>query len=143
MVIFLKTNYPDTFEVYGDNWMFQENSYIHDQYAESQLYRSAKIAINCSQFDYRRYSSDRILRIMGSGAFCLSKWFPEIENDYQDGKHLVLWRDFVDLKNKIDYYLKNDSERKRIARAGNELVLKKATTKMMIKNILKLYQKYK
>lgn len=138
IVIFLKSNYGNEFGIYGSGWANADGSYMPSQEAEAMAYRSCKIAINCSNFEYRRYSSDRLLRILGTGVFCLCKWFPEIEKDYIDGKHLVVWHDLNELKEKIDYYLAHDFKRKLIAKAGNELVLKTRTYDVMVKNIRKI-----
>lgn len=48
-----------------------------------------------------------------------------IPNDFEDGKHAVFFKeDLSDLKDKIDYYLEHDDDRKRIAKAGKEHFLK-------------------
>jgi glycosyltransferase involved in cell wall biosynthesis len=143
MVHFLKDNYVNKFGVYGGGWPFPSGNFNGNQIGESQVYRSAKIAINCSHFDYRRYTSDRMFRILGSGCFCLTKWFPEIETDFEDGKHLVVWRTLSELKEKIDYYLANEKERKAIANSGHQYALNTYTFDNQAENIIKLYDKWK
>ena len=61
---------------------------------------------------------------MGCGTLCLSYKYPGIEKEYKIGKHLDVWEDFDDLKDKIKYYLKNDYLRDKIAKAGCEYVAK-------------------
>ena len=143
MVHYLKDIYVNNFGVYGGGWPFPSGNFNGDQTAESQVYRSVKIAINCSHFDYRRYTSDRMFRILGSGCFCLTKWYPEIETDFEDGKHLVVWRTLPELKEKIDYYLAHGNERQIIADAGHEYALNNFTFQHMADNIIKLYDKWK
>ena len=143
MVHFLKDTYVNNFGVYGGGWPFPSGNFNGNQQGESQVYSGAKIAINCSHFDYRRYTSDRMFRILGSGCFCLTKWYPEIEADFEDGRHLVIWRTLTELKDKIDYYLAHENERKEIADAGYEYALNNFTFSHMADNIIKLYDKWK
>jgi spore maturation protein CgeB len=54
----------------------------------------------------------------------------EIPNDFVDGETAVFFKqDFSDLKEKIDYYLANDEERIKIAKAGHQHLLKYHTNK--------------
>jgi spore maturation protein CgeB len=143
MVLFLQNKYGNNFGVYGNGWRIGNGSYMNSQLGEASLYRSTKIAINCSHFDYKRYTSDRLFRILGSGTFCLSKWYPEIEKDFIDGENLVIWKDLNDLEEKIDFYLKNDIERNKIANNGHKLAINNYTFDHMGQNIKKLYNEYK
>jgi spore maturation protein CgeB len=126
MVNLLQRRYGKDFSVFGTSWG-DGIHYIPDQNEEAAHYRGCKIAINFSHFDYKRYSSDRIFRLMGAGAFCLSHNYQEIEKEFEDGKHLVTWGDFNDLTNSIDYYLEHEEERNVIAREGCEYVHKNCT----------------
>jgi spore maturation protein CgeB len=78
------------------------------------------------------------LRILGSGTFCLSYKHTEMEQDYENYKHLVYFDSIEDLNNKIDYYLQNEDERKQIAYNGQQLVLNRNTFKHQVENIIKL-----
>jgi spore maturation protein CgeB len=63
-----------------------------------------------------------------------------MEQDYENYKHLVYFESIEDLKNKIDYYLENEEERKQIAENGRQLVLNRNTFKHQVENIIKLAQ---
>ena len=123
MVQFLVNNFGERFKMFGGNWNYPNaGNLMGNEQGEAAVYRGCKIAINVSHFDYERYSSDRIFRIMGSGAFCLTKWYPGIEIDFKDGVHLKVWKDFEELKKLINYYLIHEEERKQIAAAGCQYV---------------------
>lgn len=141
-VDFLRKTYGDRFEVVG-GWPGSRRNLMNDQYAESRFYSSCKIAISLSHFNRSRYFSDRLIRAMGSGCFTLSHHYPDIEKDFTVGEHLDTYKDFKELRAKINYYLENKAERKRIAENGYQWVHKKFTTKNMVDDIFKIYEKYK
>ena len=126
------------FGLFGNGWAKGNGNANHSQFEEAKWYRGCKIAINCSHYNVARYNSDRLLRILGSGTFCLSYKHSEMEQDYENYKHLVYFDSIEDLKNKIDYYLQNEDERKQIAYNGQQLVLNKNTFKHQVENIIKL-----
>lgn len=69
------------FGVFGSGWppyMRAVDCYGRPLF-EAAIYNRAKIAINMSHFEYTRYSSDRLFRIIGSGCCCISHYFPGIE----------------------------------------------------------------
>lgn len=119
MVEVLQKEFGEQFKVYGHHW--SDTRHLNTS-EENDCYRRCKIAINQNHFDYKKFSSDRILRIMGSGAFCLTKYFEGIEDEYENKKHLVWWKDFDDLISKCKYYLLHEKERIKIAKAGCEHV---------------------
>lgn len=136
----LKEAYGHRFGLYGGGWPAADGNWMNSQHTEALYYRSCKIAINCSHFDLERYSSDRILRIMGSGAFCLTKWFPGIERDYIDMQHVMVWHNVSGLIEWCKFYLENDAQRRSIAKAGCCLVHARDTFDHMVKNILQFYE---
>jgi glycosyltransferase involved in cell wall biosynthesis len=119
MVKHLKTRYNNDVGIYGGNWgtLATANLMGHEK-KEADCYRACKIAINLSHFDYERYSSDRIFRIMASGAFCLAKHYPGIELEFTPGMNLDTWSTISELDEKIKYYINSDEERNKIAAAG-------------------------
>lgn len=145
MVHTLKSRFKDRFGLYGTGWNSPRanGNYLGNQRGEAAIYRGCKIAINCSHFDYSRYSSDRLFRAMASGAFVLTKWYPNIEADFIDREHLVVWHNMADLVQKCEYYLRQEEERKEIAAEGCRLAHNRDTFKNMCENIKQLYLTYK
>lgn len=142
MVHTLKNHFGSKFGVYGSGWGDISNGYIDNYDDEGTAYRSCKIAINLSHFAYSRYSSDRMYRILGSGAFCLTHHFPDIELDLKTNKDLVVWHNINDLVNKINKYLVMDKERETIALNGCFNVRTSHTWHHFAKNLNEIANKY-
>lgn len=83
----------------------------------------------------------RTFEALGTGSFLLTSWIPTIEEVFEDGKHLVLYRSLDEMIDKAKYYLEHDEERERIAQAGYEEVLKKHTIQHRINVILDEFMK--
>lgn len=81
----------------------------------------------------------RVFETMGTGSFLLTSWIPTIEELFEDGKHLVLYRSLDEMVDKAKYYLAHDEEREKIAQAGYEEVLKKHTIQHRVNVILNEY----
>jgi len=126
----------DNFGVYGNGWANASGNYGHSQPEEAAAYRGAKIAINVSHFEYKKYSSDRLLRILGTGVMCLCKWYPDAplieEND------IAYWWDLEDLDFLIDQYLDDPEDRRRIANNGRIEAHKNYTFDNMVDNLIEL-----
>ena len=67
--------------------------------------------------------SDRILKVMGAGCFCLTHNIVGLNQLFENGKDLIVYESYTDLKAKLDYYLNNTSEREKIAQQGQTKVL--------------------
>lgn len=135
----LTRQFGSKYGAYG-NWSNAAGNYNSSQYDEAAAYRSCKIAINVSHFEEENYSSDRILRILGTGVFCLCKWYPAMP--YVDGVHVKVWRTLPELLGLIKHYSNdtNKPERDRIARQGMEFVRNNYTFDHMVSNIIKYYE---
>ena len=81
----------------------------------------SKIAIsNNSMYGFM---PKKVLEIMACGSLLLTDKCEEFDLlGIEDGKHVVVYNDLDDLRDKIYYYLENDSEREKIALNGNKLV---------------------
>jgi hypothetical protein len=77
--------------------------------------------------DVPGYWSDRVYLSLGCGGFFLTAYVPGLEKEFENGKHLVWWNDFDELRGLIAYYLPKPKERERIAKAGHRLVMEKHT----------------
>jgi len=142
----LKKEFNDKFNLYGGRWrehgMSSEFDNVNNE-QEAEIYRTCAIAINCSHFDYSRYSSDRLLREMGCGAFVLSHNYKDIEKDFKNGEHLVTWNNVDDLIEKCHYYLKRKKEREIIGWKAYNYVSTTCTWDVVMKNFKQLINKYK
>jgi hypothetical protein len=129
--------YPDRFKVYGGHWNIPSRDMNYKQMEEGSIYRGAKLGINISHFNYGRYTSDRLFRIMACGCMCLSHKYTNIDVDFIDGLHLRTWSNENELTTLIDYYLNHEEERKLIASNGEKLVKEYYTWEHRINKQLK------
>lgn len=133
----LKSHYGEKFERFGDT----KDTTIRGL-PLNELYASTKIVVGDSQ-PSKNYWSNRIYETIGRGGFLLHPYVDGIESEFEDGKHLVLYKygDMDDLFQKIDYYLEHNEEREKIRRAGHELVKTKYTYKERCKQLIKYVEK--
>ncbi len=115
----LKEKLGDLFGLYGTGWGgLEDGNFNSDELHEAKILRSCKIAINLSHFNYERYSSDRLQRILGSGAMCISHSFKGLGIDYKSNIHLKTYTNFNELPDICRRYLKEEDERKQLALNG-------------------------
>lgn len=97
-----------------------------------KAYSAAKIVL-CMHFSGRgreypcHQASPRVFEAMACGAFLLCDAQKDVMSLFEDGKHLVVFKDAADLREKINYYLANPEKREAIAQAGRAEVLKRHT----------------
>ena len=64
----------------------------------------------------------RVIDILGAGGFCLTNYQSEIAEYFVNGESIVWYESYGDLFEKIEYYLRRDSEREKIAAKGHEVI---------------------
>lgn len=79
----------------------------------------------------------RLFEILSCGGFILTGDAPNLQRYFKIGEEIEVYYNFEDLVEKIQYYLKNDSKRKKIAMAGYKRVLKDHTYKKRFLDIFK------
>ena len=120
LINWLADTYKDRFEHWGgDGKGTIRGAALND------LYASTKVTVGdtlCIGFNYPWYSSDRLFESTGRGAFVIYPRIKGLETFFRDGKEVVFYEfnNFVDLKEKIDYYLEHEEEREEIRMAGFE-----------------------
>lgn len=137
MVRSLKQRYGNRFGVYGSGWG-KDIHPINNQEQEAAIYRGANIAINLSHFDYPRYTSDRMLRAMGSGCAVLSHNYKGIEEEFTQGVHVGVWNNFSELFEGIDFLLKEDQHRNDLLKCGSAHVHENHTWRNRINDLMKM-----
>lgn len=117
--------------------LFKEfpNFYYGQQLFEqaARKYAESKVCFNISMADDLIM---RVFEVMGTGSFLLTNWVPTIEELFEDGKHLVLYRSMDEMIDKVNYYLKHDDEREKIAQAGYEEVMRAHTIQHRVSKML-------
>ena len=141
----LKYEFGDKFNLYGNQW---QQATLKVDYAgvnneqEAEIYRTCAIAINCSHFDYSRYSSDRLFREMACGAFVLSHKYKDIEADFSN-EMMDTWQNIPELIQKCHYWLGKPDERKRIGKNAAQYAIKNATWDRRMEEFKQIIKKYK
>lgn len=106
---------------------------LFEQAAEK--FCESKIVFNISMLDDLNM---RTFEAMGTGSFLLTNWIPTIEEVFEDGKHLVLYRSLDEMVDKAKWYLAHDTEREKIAAAGYEEVMAKHTIQHRVNRMLEV-----
>lgn len=100
------------------------------------VYFNTKININAFHVQCENSTNPRIYDVLAAGGFLLTEYRPAIEDELEDGKHLVWYKSLDELKEKTEYYLAHEDEREAIALEGQKFVLEHATYKARVKKIL-------
>ena len=83
-------------------------------------------AINSYKIHFNKNIRDdinyRTFETCGCETFLLTNYTPNLEKLFDIGKEVVVYTSIEDLDNKVKYYLENEDERKKIAKAGHERV---------------------
>jgi spore maturation protein CgeB len=78
----------------------------------------AKISLNTLYFGEIEGVNVRTFEIAGTGGFQMVQYKPGIHDLFEVGKEIVTYESIEDLREKINYYLENENERKLIAEGG-------------------------
>lgn len=116
------------------------NFYYGQQLFEqaARKYAESKIVFNIAM---KNDVNMRCFETLATGSFLLTDWVPSMDELFEDGKHLVLYRSMDECIDKAKYYLRHDEERERIAQAGYEHVIKNHTIQNRVNVILDTYLK--
>lgn len=103
-----------------------QNEYLTGDH-KVRAYRCAKIVINSLHPAEIWGVNARTFDVCGIGGFQLVSWRPALGDLFEDGKELVTFRSFSELKEKIDFFLPRDESRSEIAAEGRARVLRDHT----------------
>ena len=90
----------------------------------SKIYRQSKINLNITLHCIETGASQRIFDIMAAGGFMLSNYQKELTELFVPGEEIVLYHNMEELQQLVEYYLTHEEERERIAKKGQEKVLR-------------------
>ncbi len=126
----------------GDNWSPKEfkgqkvTGWL-DGKNTNLIYNQTKINVNINHFQSVNGSNLRTFEILGAGGFLLVEPLKDLKDLFEDGKDLVFYNDIVELKEKVEYFLVHENERKEIAANGYKKAIKNHTFKNRIAQIVK------
>lgn len=109
----------------GHDVHFAKRTFHHDA---AKLYRDSKICLNfsCGTPGEGRcpagITSNRVVRILSSGGFCLTELNTDIAHTFNDGEQLAWfgWQEMEEMIEKVNHYLSRPEERKEISVRGWE-----------------------
>lgn len=90
-----------------------------------KLYYLSRINLNVTLHSISSGIPLRVFDIMGVGGFMLTNYQPEIEDIFEVGRNIEVYHSIDELKDKVDYYLKHEEARQRIALNGYKTVSEK------------------
>lgn len=118
--------------------VYKNKMYLVRAYFDAKrlFFQKTKINLNvpgCNQVNVRH------IEICACGGFQLSYHTEEAEKFF--GKNIIFWKDVPDCLEKIQYYLNNEEERKKIAKKGYNFIKKKGDYAQRLRTIFKLLKK--
>jgi|Deesub1362A_J573_1020465.scaffolds.fasta_scaffold00173_24 hypothetical protein len=109
----------------------------------AKMARLSKIYLGIdSQPHIRKSMSGRMYVAAGCGAFYMCQHVEGIEEVLEPDKEIVTFRDEDEMMDKIRFYLKNDTLREEIARAGQARVLKEHTYEIRIRQMISIIEQH-
>jgi len=128
-------------KIFGNqNWYVNQYCGFIDEPKVKDLFASAKICPNLSEPHAQAFGFDvneRIFKILCAGGFSVSD---NVAGYNMFGDGIVIADSPADFKEKIDHYIKNESERKAIASKGRDFVLKNHSNQIRAMEILKEFK---
>lgn len=104
------------------------------------VFKSSKVNLNISLKIIQSGIPLRVFDVLGCGGFLLTNFQAEMPEYFTLGEDFAVYESIEDLYAKADFYLRNESERNRIARHGFETVQKYYTFRQQMEKILKAAQ---
>lgn len=152
--ILLLENIKENLTIYGARW---ERNYalmshglrqtIHNQeiWGEALYQRldAAKIVLNITRTDFYGAGTGvnlRIFEALAAGCFLLTDYTEELEDLFEIGEEIEVFRSPSELVSKVQYYLENDEARERIARNGHAKFMQSFTWKSRAELMTRLFQ---
>ncbi len=102
-----------------------------------EVFKKSRINLNISLKIIQSGIPLRVFDVLGSGGFLLTNYQVEMPELFSLGEDFVVYESIEDLYAKVDFYLRNEGERKKIARHGYETVEKYYTFRQQMEKMLK------
>ena len=94
----------------------------------AQVYRQSKIVVNVTRDEFPPEANMRCYEAMAGGALLITPKPTELaELGFREGEHFIGWRNEAEIVDLVQRYLSEEATRRKIARAGQDLVLREHT----------------
>lgn len=123
-IVFLKHQLGDHFRVIGNNWdsvwglATEPRVAGYDAYLRS--FRECLINLNCVTGSAETAVNLRTFEVTAAGGFLLHAWRPELAEYFEIGREIDVFRDEMELLEKVRDYMANPGKAVEIARAGQQ-----------------------
>ena len=127
--------------LWGNGWHdYEEFREIYKGPVESDKYikiiNQSKINLSFSKNQYGvPHLKGRVFEVAACKSFQLIDYYEGYLNLFKEDKEIVMYKNQKDLLNKINYYLKNEKEREKIAEGSYKKVIKNNNMGDILKNI--------
>ncbi len=112
---------------------------VADYYTDMPcIFRDSKINLNISLRSIKSGIPLRCIDIMACGGFLLTNYQSDMFRHFVAGEDFDYFESKEDLMNKIAYYLEHDTERRTIAKSGQEKVRRLHSCEACIKDMIKI-----
>lgn len=104
-----------------------------------KVIKSSKIGVGVNIIDdIPFYTSDRLTHYLMFNSFFMTHYFRGIEELFKKNEELVWFKNTKELAEKLEYYLSHQSEREKIALAGQQKILNDFNTRNMTAMMLEI-----
>lgn len=100
----------------------KNKGYVHYYKQMPKIFHDSKINLNITLRSITSGIPLRVLDVLGCGGFLLTNYQPEIAENFQNGKELVMYESPEHLRELCNYYLTHEEERLEIASNGYEKI---------------------
>ncbi|HOJ34264.1 MAG TPA: glycosyltransferase [Candidatus Hydrogenedentes bacterium] len=130
---------PFNIEVRGDRFWLQiysnvdgDVSYFGDL---AEYYRTTAVNVNITSIQMSRAVNQRVFDCPAAGGFLLTDDQRDLYDFFDVGKEVIVYKDFEELAEKTQYYLKHPEERAQVVRAAQQRILKEHTHAHRLKSL--------
>lgn len=103
-----------------------------------KVFHEAKINLNFTIPNIKSGIPLRVWDVLGAGGFLMTNYQAEIPLYFEEGKEIICFDGSEDLKEKVQYYLEHEEERKEIAKNGYEKVKRWHDYRTRLQKILEI-----
>lgn len=106
----------------------------------AKIYNASDINLNISRVQLKTTVNQRVFDVPACKAFLITDYREEIKDYFVIGEEVICYRDVQELKGLIGYYLQHPEERRMIAEAGYQRVLKEHTYVHRMRRLIEIYK---